>query len=99
MRLCLLIVNQGGWASGAQDGCRPGAPWLPNWTTKEFVRAGRAAAISSFRLNDLRHFMATEMLAAGVPIGTVSQRFSHARVSTTLNVYAHSVPEGDRVAA
>jgi integrase len=77
----------------------PGAPWLPNWTTKEFVRAGRAAAISSFRLNDLRHFMATEMLAAGVPIGTVSQRFSHARVSTTLNVYAHSVPEGDRVAA
>ncbi len=23
MRLCLLIVNQGRWASGAQDGCRP----------------------------------------------------------------------------
>jgi hypothetical protein len=36
--------------------------------------------------------MATEMLAAGVPIVTVSHRLSHARVSTTLNVSAHSVP-------
>ncbi len=43
--------------------------------------------------------MATEMLAAGVPIVAVSQRLSHARVSTTLNVYAHSVPGGDRTAA
>ena len=72
---------------------------MANWTTKEFVRARRAAAISSFRLHDLRHFMATEMLAAGVPIVTVSQRLSHARVSTTLNVYAHSVPGRDRTAA
>ena len=39
------------------------------------------------------------MLAAGVPIVTVSQRLSHARTSTTLNVYAHSVPGGDREAA
>jgi len=43
--------------------------------------------------------MATQMLAAGVPIVTVSQRLSHARASTTLNVYAHSVPGGDRQAA
>jgi integrase len=80
--------------------CADGAtPWLPNWTTKEFVRARRAAGLPQFRLHDLRHFMATEMLAAGVPIVTVSQRLSHARVSTTLNVYAHSVPGGDRRAA
>jgi len=80
--------------------CADGAtPWLPNWTTKEFIRARRAAGLPQFRLHDLRHFMATEMLAAGVPIVTVSQRLSHARVSTTLNVYAHSVPGGDRRAA
>src|SRR6266511_1695784 len=30
MRLCLLIVNQGGWASGAQDGCRPGVQVVEN---------------------------------------------------------------------
>jgi integrase len=43
--------------------------------------------------------MATQMLAAGVPIATVSQRLSHARASTTLNFYAHAVPGGDRHAA
>src|SRR6266498_5093396 len=30
MRLCLLIVNLGGWASGAQDGCRPGVQVVEN---------------------------------------------------------------------
>ena len=44
------------------------------------------------RLPDLRQVMATEMLASGVPIAIVSQRLSHARASTTQNVYAHSVP-------
>jgi integrase len=78
------------------DGARP---WLPNWATKQFTAALRAAGLPHFRLHDLRHFMATEMLAAGVPIATVSQRLSHARASTTLNVYAHSVPGGDRRAA
>jgi integrase len=43
--------------------------------------------------------MATQMLSAGVPIATVSQRLSHARASTTLNVYAHAIPGGDRQAA
>jgi integrase len=52
-----------------------------------------------FHHHDLRHFMARKMLAAGVPIPTVSQRLSHARTSTILNVYAHSVPGGDRNAA
>jgi integrase len=80
---------------------RPGGvtPWLPNWATKRFIVALRAAELPHFRLHDLRHFMATEMLASGVPIATVSQRLSHARASTTLNVYAHSVPGADRQAA
>jgi len=74
-------------------------PWKPNWVTKHFIAARRAAGLPHFRLHDLRHFMATQMLAAGVPIATVSQRLSHTRASTTLNVYAHSVPGGDRTAA
>ena len=82
--------------SSRPDGAKP---WLPNWVTKRFIAARRAASLPHFRLHDLRHLMATEMLAAGVPIATVSQRLSHARASTTLNVYAHSVPGGDRMAA
>jgi integrase len=75
------------------------APWRPNWVTKRFAVHRRAAGLAHFRLHDLRHFMATEMLAAGVPIATVSQRLNHARASTTLNVYAHAIPGGDRIAA
>jgi len=43
--------------------------------------------------------MATEMLDSGVPIAVVSNRLAHARASTTLNVYAHAIPGGDRAAA
>ncbi len=79
---------------------RDGAvPWRPNFVTKRFIAARRAARLPHFRPHDLRHFMATQMLAAGVPIATVSQRLSHARASTTLNVYAHAIPGGDREAA
>jgi integrase len=39
------------------------------------------------------------MLGHGVPIVTVSQRLGHARASTTLNVYGHSIPGADRDAA
>lgn len=76
-----------------------GRPWLPNHVTKRFIAARTKAGLGPFRLHDLRHFMATQMLAAGVPIATVAQRLSHARASTTLNVYAHAVPGGDRTAA
>jgi integrase len=75
------------------------SPWRPNWVTKTFIRLRDANGLRGHRLHDLRHFMATEMLAAGVPIPIVSARLAHNRVSTTLDVYAHAVPGGDRTAA
>ena len=74
-------------------------PWSPNFVTKRFIRVSRAAGLGHFRLHDLRHFMATQMLDAGVPVPIVTARLCHARASTTLNVYAHAVPGGDRSAA
>jgi len=74
-------------------------PWKPNWATSAFIRLRRDCGIPRCRLHDLRHFMATEMLAAGVAIPIVAARLSHARASTTPNVYAHAVPGGDRNAA
>jgi integrase len=71
----------------------------PDRATKQFIAARRAAGLPHFRLHDLRHFMATEMLAAGVPLATVSQRLNHARISTTVNVYTHAIPAWDRPAA
>ncbi len=74
-------------------------PWNPNWVTKQFIRHRRGAGIDHFRLHDLRHFMATQMLGSGVAIPVVSARLAHARASTTLNVYAHAIPGADVQAA
>jgi integrase len=78
------------------DGARP---WLPNRVTKMFIGHRRRTGIARCRLHDLRHFMATEMLANGIPVPTVSQRLGHARASTTLNVYGHRIPGADRAGA
>jgi integrase len=73
--------------------------WKPNRVTKAFLQARRAAGLREFRLHDLRHFMATQMIQAGVPLPVVSRRLDHRRVSTTLDRYAHAVPGGDALAA
>jgi integrase len=73
--------------------------WKPNRVTKTFIRHRRAAGLREFRLHDLRHFMATEMLHAGIPLPVVARRLDHQRPSTTLNCYAQAVPGGDAHAA
>jgi integrase len=78
------------------DGSRA---WPPNDVTKRFIRIRDAAGLDTVRLHDLRHFAATRMLAAGVPVRTVSGRLGHANAATTLTVYAHFVEESDVDAA
>ena len=74
-------------------------PWRPDGVTKRFVRLRARLGLDSVRLHDLRHFVATRMLAAGVPVPTVSGRLGHANSSTTLNVYSHFLEASDRDAA
>lgn len=74
-------------------------PWKPNWVIKQFIAARKGAGLDHSRLHDLRHFMATQMLNAGIAVSVVSARLAHARASTTLNVYAHAIPGGDVQAA
>jgi site-specific recombinase XerD len=47
----------------------------------------------------LRHFMATQMIATGNDVRTVAGRLGHAMPSTTLDVYAHVMPQRDREVA
>jgi len=82
--------------SADPDGRRP---WAPNDVTKDFIRLRKAAKLPTVRLHDLRHFAATRLLAAGVPVRTVSGRLGHSNAATTLGVYAHFVEESDREAA
>ncbi len=74
-------------------------PLHPDTITNGFRRLCDRAGIEGVRLHDLRHLHATQLLAAGVPVRTVSGRLGHANVSTTLNVYAHFLEASDREAA
>lgn len=47
----------------------------------------------------LRHTYATTLLASGVPIVDVSRALGHAKVSTTLNIYGHAIPENAKIIA
>ena len=75
-----------------------GRPLHPDTWTQRFRRLCDRIGIRC-RLHDLRHFVATQALAAGVPVRTVSGRLGHANPATTHNVYAHFVAASDRDAA
>lgn len=47
----------------------------------------------------LRHTYATTLLTSGVPIVDVSRVLGHAKVSTTLDIYGHAIPENSKVIA
>jgi integrase len=74
-------------------------PWRPNRVTLAFRRICDGLDVPNVRLHDLRHFAATRLLAAGVPVKTVSGRLGHANAATTLNVYAHFLESSDETAA
>jgi len=81
------------------DSADGGTPWRPNRVTHAFMRLCDEVGLSDVRLHDLRHFAATRLLAAGVPVNTVAGRLGHANASTTLNVYAHFLQSSDESAA
>jgi integrase len=74
-------------------------PMNPGAITKQFAVVRDALGYDKVRLHDLRHFAATRMMTAGVPVRTVSRRLGHANPATTLSVYAHFVEASDQAAA
>ncbi len=62
-------------------------------------RTLRRAGIRLLRFHDLRHCHASLLIAAGENIKTVSARLGHASTGTTMDLYAHLLPQADRAAA
>ena len=74
--------------------------WRPDSANARWAKTRDAAGISaSVRLHDLRHFQATQLLNAGVPVPTVAARLGHADGTTTMKVYAHRTQRADQQAA
>lgn len=83
--------------SPAPDGS---TPYAPRSITQKYRRMALQLNLRSTRLHSLRHYSATELVAAGVDLRTVAGRLGHASGgATTLKVYAVWVDEADRRAA
>lgn len=74
-------------------------PLTPGSVTKQFQAVRDELGYANMRLHDLRHFAATRMMTAGIPVRTVSGRLGHANPATTLSVYTHFVEASDQDAA
>ena len=61
------------------------------------MRAARRAADlpEGFRSHDLRHYLASLLIASGADVGVVQARLRQASATTTLNTYAHLWPDSD----
>ena len=66
--------------------------------THRYRRYARRVGIAS-SLKELRHYSATQLLAAGTDLNTVAGRLGHAEGSTTLRFYAQFTRAADQHAA
>lgn len=73
-------------------------PVRPDVVTKFVVRMTDLAKVDT-HLHALRHFSATQAIAAGIDPVTVSGRLGHADSSVTLRVYSHVIEGRDQDAA
>jgi integrase len=94
--LGLTLTQQAFVFSLAPDGS---APLRPNTITQRYGRLAKRLGINT-HFHALRHYSATELVAAGVDLRTVAGRLGHSGGgSTTLKVYSAFVPASDRRAA
>ena len=76
----------------------------PTHKLREIITAYNAAVpdpdqLPQIHLHDLRHTSASILISAGVDIATVSRRLGHSKISTTLNIYTHAMPDIDKTAS
>ena len=61
-----------------------------------FKRTLKTAGLHDINFHALRHTFATRALEAGMDIKVLSSILGHAQASTTLNLYAHALPDHKR---
>ena len=75
-----------------------GALLKPDQLSGQFAGAMEAAGLPHVTLHTLRHTHASQLIAAGIDILTISRRLGHHSPTITLNVYGHLLTTADRAA-
>jgi integrase len=71
---------------------------LGPWVLERAVRAARVKVDGlpqGFRYHDLRHYLASLLIASGADVKVVQARLRHASAKTTLDTYGHLWPDTD----
>jgi integrase len=71
----------------------------PHWLTQKFGHAMEALTINGVTVHSLRHTHASQLIAAGMDVLTISRRLGHASPTITLAVYGHLFSNTDARAA
>ena len=77
-----------------------GGPASP-WAIERAVRSARGKVPdldAGFRFHDLRHYLASLLIASGADVKVVQARLRHASAKTTLDTYGHMWPDADESA-
>jgi len=94
-RLDLSVLDDGFVWSPSPVGAEP---YRPDLVTKFASAAAKKAGVST-HLHALRHFSATQGIAAGTDVVTMAGRLGHRDPSITLRVYSHALAQRDQEAA
>ncbi|MGH2556572.1 MAG: site-specific integrase [Actinomycetota bacterium] len=65
-------------------------PWHPDWPGHRFKKLMRRLEMP-YTLHSLRHFVATQLLARGLPVTQVAHFLGHKDPSVTMDLYANHV--------
>ncbi len=91
MRLQSIGVK---WTSDTPIFSTPaGLVYEPRTYEDLFKRTLKAANLPNINFHALRHTFATRALEAGMDVKVLSSILGHAQASTTLNLYAHALPD------
>jgi integrase len=66
-----------------------GQPLRPEYVLRHLHQLSDTAGLPRIRVHDLRHFAATTMLSAQVPLAITSKTMRHSTLSTTTEIYGH----------
>lgn len=76
-----------------------GEPMMPDNVSSEWRRLVAALKLPKVTMHALRHTHASQLIASGMDVLTISRRLGHGSPSITLTVYAHLFKPTDKAAA
>lgn len=93
-----LSAHVAKWSAGGFVLVNEWGDQLAPWTLQRAIRLARAKVPGlppDFRFHDLRHYLASMLIASGADVKVVQARLRHASAKTTLDTYAHLWPDSD----